>query len=215
MNAKQTRRLFIVAFALSLLVHLIAVLFIHWRVITPNDEGPTVVHIAHIHLVRITRVPTPPPPTPVPAPTAAPKAAAHRPATRPLRPSGALAAAAAATRCARNRAIRYAAPDHDAKLRQNRYAGAGRCDRAAARHSGGCTNRSQGRHDERARARESRRARYRGERDAEQRRCAARCHCDEHGSRRALRPRNARMQTSCQRLCVCRRVCAVVGRLRR
>ncbi len=74
MNEKQTRRLFIVAFALSLLIHVVAVTFVRWP-FNPKDETMQVVRVVHIRRIRIARVPTPRPPTPAPAPTAAPTVA--------------------------------------------------------------------------------------------------------------------------------------------
>ena len=93
MTTKQTRRLLIVAFALSLLVHLIVVLFVHWPYRRPSDVV-AVVHIEHIRPLRIARM-TPPPRTPAPAPTAAPTIAPRRIAKRAVSTNGTHPAAAA------------------------------------------------------------------------------------------------------------------------
>lgn len=86
MTEKQTRRLFIVAFALSLLIHVVAVTFVRWP-FNPKDETMQVVHVVHVRRIRIARVPTPPPPTPAPAPTAAPTIAPKTVHARPHRVS--------------------------------------------------------------------------------------------------------------------------------
>ncbi len=63
MSGKQTRRLLVVAFALSLLVHLVAVVFVRWP--RPRaDDMVAVVHVIRIRPLRIAHVATPPPPTP-------------------------------------------------------------------------------------------------------------------------------------------------------
>jgi protein TonB len=80
MDMQQTRRFLIVAFAISLLIHAIAMLFVRWP--TPPREEIRVVHLTRMPPIRIARLPTPPPPTPTPAPT---PAATHAPAA-PRRP---------------------------------------------------------------------------------------------------------------------------------
>lgn len=71
MTAKQTRRLLIVAFALSLLLHLVAAPFVHLPSEPSVDQEP-VVHVMHV--LRIARaIPTiPPTPVPTPVPSAVP-----------------------------------------------------------------------------------------------------------------------------------------------
>lgn len=83
MTAKQTRRLLIVAFVLSLILHLIAAGFLRWPFKPSEEDQPQIIHVVHIRQIRIARAtPTPPPPpSPKPvrsaAPTASP-AVAHR-----------------------------------------------------------------------------------------------------------------------------------------
>jgi len=66
MDNKRTRRFLIVAFALSLLIHLILTGIIRWPFAQENDEVQ-VVRIEHLHATRIAHV-VPPPHTPPPAP---------------------------------------------------------------------------------------------------------------------------------------------------
>jgi TonB family protein len=68
MDSKRTRRFLIVAFALSLLIHLIVTLFARWPFQAPTEEVQ-VVSITHVHTTRIAHAPTPPPHTPQPAPS--------------------------------------------------------------------------------------------------------------------------------------------------
>jgi TonB family protein len=76
MDNKRARRFLIVAFALSLLIHLIATQAMHWP-IRPPEEEIQVIHMEHVRTTRIAHLPTPPPHTPAPAPSvrvaAAPK----------------------------------------------------------------------------------------------------------------------------------------------
>jgi TonB family protein len=76
MTAKQTRRLLIVAFVLSFLIHLLVVLFVRWP-FRPPEEQVQIVHVTRVRPIRIARV-TPPPPPPSPAPTVAPATAPPR-----------------------------------------------------------------------------------------------------------------------------------------
>lgn len=64
MDNKRARRFLIVAFALSLLIHLVATGVIRWPFPTPADEVQ-IVRIEHVHTTRIAHI-TPPPPTPQP-----------------------------------------------------------------------------------------------------------------------------------------------------
>jgi periplasmic protein TonB len=86
MTAKQTRRLLIVAFVLSLIVHLIVVLFVRWP-FRPAANDVAVVHIEHIRPIRILHV-TPPPRPPSPAPTIAPTTAPRRVRPRAVSANG-------------------------------------------------------------------------------------------------------------------------------
>jgi TonB family protein len=76
MDNKRTRRFLIVAFALSLLIHLIATQAVRWP-FRPQEEEVQVIHLEHVRTTRIAHLTTPPPHTPQPAPsvrvTAAPK----------------------------------------------------------------------------------------------------------------------------------------------
>jgi len=79
MDTKRTRRFLIVAFALSLLIHLIASGVIRWP-FQPTEEDVQIVHIEHVHATRIAHV-TPPPHTPPPrrVPVRVAKATANNP----------------------------------------------------------------------------------------------------------------------------------------
>ena len=68
MDDKRARRFLIVAFALSLLIHLIVTQVIRWPFRTPEDEVQ-IVRIEHLHATRIAHLPSPPPHTPRPAPS--------------------------------------------------------------------------------------------------------------------------------------------------
>jgi len=74
MNARRTRRLLLVAFVLSILIHTLFALSVRWHVGSQEDA---VERVTIMHRLRIARV-TPPPPTSAPparpAPTAAPTA---------------------------------------------------------------------------------------------------------------------------------------------
>jgi TonB family protein len=78
MSAKQARRLLIVAFALSLLIHLIVTLFVRWPY-RPSPEQYQVVRLVRLHPTRIAHISTPPPQTPKPVPTIAATTAPSRP----------------------------------------------------------------------------------------------------------------------------------------
>ncbi len=65
MDNKRTRRFLIVAFALSLLLHLILTGIIRWP-FAPESDEVQVVRIEHLHATRIARAPPPPRRTPPP-----------------------------------------------------------------------------------------------------------------------------------------------------
>jgi TonB family protein len=69
MDNKRARRFLIVAFALSLLIHLTITQVIRWP-FRPPEEDVQIVRIEHLHATRIAHVPSPPPHTPRPAPSA-------------------------------------------------------------------------------------------------------------------------------------------------
>jgi periplasmic protein TonB len=72
MDMKRTRRLLIVAFALSLLIHAVVATRIHWSYREPT-ENVQIVHVQRItHEKRIALMPTPPAHTPSPPPTPIP-----------------------------------------------------------------------------------------------------------------------------------------------
>ncbi len=77
MTQKQTRRLLIVAFALSLLIHVIVSLFARWP-FERSKEQLEVVHVTELRTTRIAHIATPPPETPKPAPTNVPTVAPAR-----------------------------------------------------------------------------------------------------------------------------------------
>ncbi|MGB8797384.1 MAG: energy transducer TonB [Candidatus Aquilonibacter sp.] len=64
MDNKRARRFLIVAFALSLLIHLILTGIIRWP-FRPSSDDVQVVSIEHLHTIHIAHV-TPPPHTPAP-----------------------------------------------------------------------------------------------------------------------------------------------------
>jgi|SRR5579863_94276 len=75
MDKQRTRRLLLVAFALSLLIHVLLAYNLHWRWVTPVDSTQvTVIHV--VKPVRIARVLPTPPPTPAPTPRPAPAVSA-------------------------------------------------------------------------------------------------------------------------------------------
>jgi TonB family protein len=74
MDNKRARRFLIVAFVLSLLIHLMVTQVVRWPFQTPEDEVQ-IVRIEHVHTTRIAHLPTPPPHTPQPAPSAIPSVA--------------------------------------------------------------------------------------------------------------------------------------------
>lgn len=65
MDKKRTRRFLIVAFALSLLIHLILTGVIRWP-FRPSSDDVQVVSIEHLHTTHIAHVPPPSPHTPAP-----------------------------------------------------------------------------------------------------------------------------------------------------
>jgi TonB family protein len=81
MDAKRTRRLLIVAFALSLLIHAIVASGIRWRLPEPTEEEQ-VVHVQRVTRQNIPRPPSPPPFTPPPH-TPAPSPVHATPAAKP------------------------------------------------------------------------------------------------------------------------------------
>src|SRR5689334_19205870 len=82
MSPQRARRLLIIAFAISLLVHLVIASGVHWP-FNPSEESTTVVSIEHTHALRVVRMPTPPPQTPPPV-TPSPRPSA--PSTAPPNP---------------------------------------------------------------------------------------------------------------------------------
>ena len=91
MNSQRTKRLLIIAFAISLLIHLVIASGVRWP-FTPSKEETTVVSIRHVRTLRVTRLPTPPPQTPPPVtpsplPSAPPTA---KPNPRPARSAAAV-----------------------------------------------------------------------------------------------------------------------------
>ena len=68
MTRRNARRLLLLAFALSILIHLLGVRFVHWQYATPVEtpERTTITHLVVIHRMRN----TPPPNTPRPQPSA-------------------------------------------------------------------------------------------------------------------------------------------------
>lgn len=82
MDRARSRRLLLLAFALSLLLHVAGVPFMKWRPAS-RDEVERTSKVRAISIARAVRTPPPtPPPTPVPTPRRAP--AKQHPATRPL-----------------------------------------------------------------------------------------------------------------------------------
>jgi TonB family protein len=67
MDKKRARRFLIVAFALSLLIHLILSGVIRWPFRTPDENDVQIVRIEHLHTTRIAHLPSPPAHTPPPA----------------------------------------------------------------------------------------------------------------------------------------------------
>ncbi len=71
MDAKRTRRLLFLAFAISLLVHVVVASGVHWPELMRPQDQPEVVAIVHVaRLIHERRVPSPPPRTPAPKPVA-------------------------------------------------------------------------------------------------------------------------------------------------
>jgi len=69
MSLRNARRLLLIAFAVSILIHLLGVRLVHWRIATPVEvsEKMTISRIVVIHRTKR----TPPPNTPAPVPSAA------------------------------------------------------------------------------------------------------------------------------------------------
>lgn len=81
MSARQTRRLLIVAFAISLIVHVLVATRINWPFASPKDQVQEV-RIERMRTLRVSRIPTPPPATPPPvSPSPHPSAVATSAAT--------------------------------------------------------------------------------------------------------------------------------------
>lgn len=74
MSVRAGRRLLISAFALSILIHVLAARLVHWSVPTPQE--PERITVAHVAILRVPKR-TPPPQTPKPAPTATVAAPPH------------------------------------------------------------------------------------------------------------------------------------------
>lgn len=91
MTPQRARRLLLIAFAISLLIHVIVMSGVRSPFGPYKDETQTVVSIQHVRALRLTRQPTPPPPTPPPV-TPSPQPSARStapPKPRPAKPSGA------------------------------------------------------------------------------------------------------------------------------
>lgn len=74
MSVRAARRLLLAAFALSVLIHILAARAVHWSIPAPQEpERITVAHVAILHVPKR----TPSPQTPKPAPTATPASALH------------------------------------------------------------------------------------------------------------------------------------------
>lgn len=87
MDASRARRLLLIAFAVSLVLHALLALRMNWPFARPRDE-PQVVTLEHRVRVATIRKATPTPPPQTPAPTAAPIATiAPIRATKSARPS--------------------------------------------------------------------------------------------------------------------------------
>jgi TonB family protein len=67
MDSKATRRFLIVAFALSLLLHLFLTGIIRWP-FTPQSDEVQIVSIQHLHTTHIAHIPPPPRRSPAPPP---------------------------------------------------------------------------------------------------------------------------------------------------
>lgn len=82
MDRARSRRLLLLAFAISLLLHFAGFPFLKWRP-APQDE---VERTSKVRVIRIARAVQTPPPTPPPTPAPTPRRAAvkQHPATRPL-----------------------------------------------------------------------------------------------------------------------------------
>lgn len=76
MDSKRTRRFLIVAFALSLLIHLIVTGLVRWP-LRPQNKTEQVVHVVQLSVVHATPRPRTPPPVPTP-----PTLPTHPPAVR-------------------------------------------------------------------------------------------------------------------------------------
>jgi TonB family protein len=74
MDNKRARRFLIVAFALSLLIHLIVTQVVRWPFQAPEEEVQ-IVRLEHVRTTHIAHIPSPPPHTPQPAPSARPSLA--------------------------------------------------------------------------------------------------------------------------------------------
>ncbi len=66
MDRARTRRLIVIAFALSLFIHVLVASGLRWPLELRSRDETEIVHVQHLHLTRIAHVPTPPPRTPPP-----------------------------------------------------------------------------------------------------------------------------------------------------
>jgi len=82
MDNKRTRRFLIVAFALSLLIHLVLTGIIRWPFAPENDEVQ-IVRIEHLHTTHIAHVTPPPARSPAPPPRRVPVHVARAAAVNP------------------------------------------------------------------------------------------------------------------------------------
>jgi TonB family protein len=88
METQRTRRLLLIAFALSIVVHAVIALRMQWPFASPRDETQIVSVEHRPRVVRISKMPTPTPPSPQPPKTPSPTSAPARAKPRPISPSG-------------------------------------------------------------------------------------------------------------------------------
>ena len=74
MDQRRTRRILLVAFVLSIVIHTLFAAGVRWHI---GSQEETIEHVSIVHRMRIARA-TPPPPTPAPTPKAAPKTPSTR-----------------------------------------------------------------------------------------------------------------------------------------
>ncbi len=218
MTAQRARRLLLIAFAISLLIHAIVMSGVRSPFGPFKDETQTVVSIQHVHALRVTRQPTPPPQTPPPvSPSPQPSAKSTAPPNpHPARTGTGVGAGSSKPPGGGTR--RTALPSGDVKavahteLRDERHGGALIGNAGAAGHRSRCARRGNKRHDDRARVARCYGRRSTDGRRGEQRQHIARPGCRIDGARRTLHARDARMQANCKRLHVQSKVLGVVGR---